>query len=148
MLRFRLDLSALASRFRCGRSRRAISEFPPLIETDMPTDLHPPVAAEDADPRQAQLARYGRLLEEMVRLHTENAALVADLTVHLTAARRLGYALVASHPDPRALANEFHHQMDLVADDISPARVDAYRDAMQGVNAAIMDAVNRRDSGA
>jgi hypothetical protein len=79
----------------------------------------------------------------MVRLLTENAALTADLTVHITAARRLGYALVASHPDPRALANEFHHQMDLVADDIAPARLDAYREVMQGINVAIMDAINQ-----
>lgn len=108
----------------------------------MPTDPQAPSTA--VDPISERLDRHDRLLEEMVRLHTENAALTADLTVQLTAARRLGYALIASHPDPRALANEFHHQMDLVADDIAPGRLDAYRDVMQSVSAAIMDAVNRR----
>jgi hypothetical protein len=114
----------------------------------MPTDPRDHAPADAPDPLRQQLARYGRLLEDMVRLHTENAALTADLTVQLTAARRLGYALIASHPDPRALANEFHHQMDLVADDIAPGRLDAYRDVMQTVNAAIMDAVNKRGNGA
>jgi len=103
----------------------------------------PPAHTPPIDPIIERLDRHGRLLEEMVRLHTENAALTADLTVHITASRRLGYALVASHPDPRALANEFHHQMDLVADDIPQARLDAYREVMQGINVAIMDAVNR-----
>lgn len=110
---------------------------------DLPTRPPAHTPPQPIDPLVERLDRHGRLLEEMVRLHTENAAFTADLTVHITAARRLGYALVASHPDPRALANEFHHQMDLVADDIPPVRLDAYREVMQGINVAIMDAVNR-----
>lgn len=84
---------------------------------------------------QETLSAQGEALGEMTPLLQELSAQILALSCAV-------HALVATHPKPQALLEEFQARMDRVADALPPKRIPLYREAVQQLQEVILAAAN------
>lgn len=82
-------------------------------------------------------------LEGQSELLLEFVAWAKEMNATMAAHRALAHALIATHPHPHALLEQFQQGMDWVADAVEPEQIADYRKEMQLLQNMILLKANR-----
>ena len=82
-------------------------------------------------------------LQGQSELLLEFVAWAKEMNAAMAAHRALAQALIATHPHPHAVLDQFQQGMDWVADAVNPDQIADYRKEMQLLQNMLLQATNR-----
>lgn len=83
-------------------------------------------------------------LQQMKGLQEELVGALGDVYAEQSAMRSLLGSLIATHPEPKRLAEAYLHHMDATADSIGAEQIERYREVSQRWRDVLLELANQQ----